>query len=178
MFTAYLIDDPSYYQLKNRYQFYSLGLNLIFVVMLPILFSGSFLLNLLLLALMIFSVLYSILRLRKTAKQIETLSKQTRIRLSETELLLEKADGSLVKKLGLDEDSLITASPNYEVKESKLVTIIQQFQGKPKPNHLTVEMGGASQTFDLFLDSEYQIGQLKKLLSSWEQKGMLQYRAA
>lgn len=176
MFTAYLIDDPSYYQLQNRYQLYSLSLSLIFVVMLPILCSGSFLLNLLLLALMIFSLLYSFSRLRKTTKQIEALSKQTRIRLSETELLLEKADGSLVKKLDLNEDSILIASPNYEAKESKFRTIIQQFQGKPKPNHLTVEMGGVSQTFDLFLDSEYQIGQLKKLLSSWEQKGMLQYR--
>ncbi len=135
MFTAYLIDDPSYYQWQNRYHLYFLGIlvptSILSTAFVP---DNPVLHNLWLPLLLVFLAGRSFLRLRKATKQIEALSKQTRIRLSETELSLENAAGEVLEKIPIDEETRITALEEYQTIESKFRTIIQQFSGKPRPN--------------------------------------------
>lgn len=166
MFKAKLINDFNYYRLLRIGSI--IGAIGIIVVLFPFHALGIPIGLMLLLCIPIIGLYPYMQRHRQ---RFEKTFEGTSIAMDATKITLLKDENQRI--IPIKELDKIIVLENYRIPDDGIKLMWNGFMGRPQKNFIIIEQKGERQRFDFIIDSYYGIGQIKKVIQQWIEKGMI-----
>jgi len=167
MFKANLINSPSYYKVR-RFTFlmalYPSSLVTAYIVFTN--FSWHWAVPVLLLAI---GIDFFKIRAEKEAK---TLSTGNQIEISDNAIRILGNSGEVLEALKVADASGIFVKEAYAIPGDTLAGLFKEAQGKSLQNFIVYQAGPKKVRYDFVIESYYMIEQLKKVIQSWQARGV------
>jgi|GEM_PF-2399271 hypothetical protein len=168
MFKANLINSPSYYKVR-RFTFL-MALYPSTLVIAIILISNNYPWYLVALIFLVsMGIDFWKIRAEKKAKALST---GNQIEISDEAIRILGTSGEVVETLKVADASGILVKEAYAIPGDTLAGLFKEARGKTLQNFIVYQAGSQKVRYDFVIESYYMIEQLKKVIQSWQAKGV------